>query len=176
MTVAPEFSCRVPLRDIGAGARPVSASASADQCAALARRFGLLAIDSLAVTGEVQATAAGISATGRLQAQVTQACVATGKPVGQTIDEPLALLFVPPGGGPAAEEIELSPDDCDQIEHDGQAIDLGEAAAQTLALLLDPFPRAPDADETLARAGVLREGEEATGPFAALKALKPQSP
>jgi hypothetical protein len=39
-----------------------------------------------------------------------------------------------------------------------------------MALALDPFPRAPDADDVLKAAGVLSEGE--AGPFAALRALK----
>ena len=38
-------------------------------------------------------------------------------------------------------------------------IDLGEAAAETLALALDPFPRSPDADAMLAEAGVIGEDE-----------------
>ena len=51
------------------------------------------------------------------------------------------------------------------------ATDLG-AVAETLALSLDPFPRAPDADAVLRAAGVLSEDEAVTGPFAALKGLK----
>ena len=50
------------------------------------------------------------------------------------------------------------------------SIDIGEAAAETLALALDPYPRAPDAGEALKAAGV--KGEEEAGPFAALAALK----
>ena len=54
------------------------------------------------------------------------------------------------------------------------AIDLGEAAAETLLLALDPYPRAPNADAVLREAGVKPEGEEERepGPFAALAALK----
>lgn len=68
------------------------------------------------------------------------------------------------------EEIELSDEDCDTLSHDGGAIDLGEAVAQTLALAIDPFPRGPNADAALRAAGVI--GEEDAGPFAVLKALK----
>ena len=70
----------------------------------------------------------------------------------------------------AQEEIELDADDCDTIGYDGAAVDLGEAAAETLYLALDPFPRAPDADAKLKAAGVIGEGE--AGPFAALKGLR----
>ena len=48
--------------------------------------------------------------------------------------------------------------------------DLGEAVAQSFALLLDPFPRSPNADAVLKAAGVKEEGE--VGPFGALAALK----
>lgn len=53
---------------------------------------------------------------------------------------------------------------CDAMEHDGQAIDLGEAVAQTLGLSIDLFPRAPNADEVLRAAGIL--GEADASPFA----------
>ena len=49
------------------------------------------------------------------------------------------------------------------------AHDMGEAAAETLALTMNPWPRARDADEWLASAGVKRE--EDMSPFAALKGL-----
>jgi hypothetical protein len=38
--------------------------------------------------------------------------------------------------------------------YDGAMIDVGEAVAQTLALNLDPYPRAPDAGDALREAGV----------------------
>ena len=71
---------------------------------------------------------------------------------------------------PKDEETELAEEDCDTAFFSGDSIDIGEAVAETLALALDPFPRAPGADERLRDAGVLDEGE--TGPFAILKALK----
>jgi hypothetical protein len=54
--------------------------------------------------------------------------------------------------------------------HDGQAIDLGAAIADSLALVLDPYPRSPRAADALREAGVI--SEEEAGPFAALAALK----
>ena len=37
------------------------------------------------------------------------------------------------------------------IFYDGAAIDIGEAVAETLLLDLDPYPRAPGAEEVAAR-------------------------
>lgn len=166
----PEFSRRISLADIGRE-REIAIEADGRECAALAERFGLVSIQSLSATAELHAKVVGIEARGTIRAGVTQSCVASGAPVEQSVEEPFHILFIAPGE-PGGDEIEISAEDCDQMEHDGQAVDLGEAAAQTLALALDPFPRARDAEAVLAEAGVVPEGEEATGPFAALKALK----
>jgi uncharacterized metal-binding protein YceD (DUF177 family) len=80
-------------------------------------------------------------------------------------------VFVPePSAGAADEEIELGEADCDTVFHDGAAIDLGSALADTLALSLDPYPRSAGADAALKEAGVLTE--EQASPFAALAKLK----
>jgi uncharacterized metal-binding protein YceD (DUF177 family) len=104
-----------------------------------------------------------------LRGAVVQACVATGEPVPETIEERFALRFLPEGT-PEGDELELSPEECDTMFFEGSAIDLGEAAAETLALALDPFPRAPNADAILREAGVLREDE--VQPYSAFAALK----
>lgn len=171
-----EFPHRISLAEIGSSPRDVTLAANAEQCLALARRFDLAGLAGLEAEARIVRKAAGIEADGRVRATVTQRCVVTGQPVERQVDEPFRILFTPPASTPLPDEIEIASDDCDQMEHDGLAIDLGEAVAQTLALALDPFPRAAEADAALASAGVLKEGEEATGPFAALKALKPQSP
>ena len=62
------------------------------------------------------------------------------------------------------------PEKIDTIEIEGGAIDLGEAAAETMALALDPFPRSPNAAAALKKAGVI--SEEEAGPFGALAGLK----
>lgn len=166
-----EFSRPVRLDTLGSAPRELSLAARAEECAALAKRFGLAAIDGL--SAEVRCSRNGdiVEMSGRLRAAVTQICVATGEPVPAQVDEPFALRFVPEAlldGG--AEEIELSEGDCDLVGYDGGAIDAGEAVAETLALVLNPFPRSPDADAVLRAAGVMTE--EDAGPFAALKALK----
>ena len=111
-----------------------------------------------------------IGATGRIKAQLEQSCVATGEAVRAAVDEPFELLFLSEPTTGADEEIELSESDCDVVFHDGAAIDLGGALADTLALALDPYPRCADADTALREAGVL--SEEQAGPFAALAKLR----
>ena len=143
--------------------------ADAGECAALARRFDLLAVGSLWAQAEVVASTSGVAANGRLCAEVDQKCVVTGDAVPALIDQAFALRFVDPAVlAEAAEELELSGDDCDVVAHEDGAIDLGEAVAQTMALALDPFPRSPAAD--VPPDGVWRAGDDA-GPFAILKRL-----
>lgn len=167
--MTPEFSRPQRLDTIGAGESRVAIAADETEREALARRFGLIAIERLAAEFAVKRDAAGIFASGHLSGAVVQACSTTGDPVPAKIEEDFTIRFLPEGGE-AGDEIELSADDCDTVFYTGGAIDLGEAAAETLALALDPFPRSPGAEAALREAGVLSEAE--AGPFAALAKLR----
>ena len=165
-----EFAHRLPLDQVRDGDR-LDLVANASECAAVAERLGLLSLDRLEAHAVLSRDGEQIRARGRIKASLDQACVATGEPVTQHIDEPFDLQFMPaPNAAQADEEVELSGDDLDTIFHDGSAIDLGGAIADTLALSLDPYPRSAGADAALKEAGVM--SEEEAGPFAALAALK----
>lgn len=166
--MTPEFSRPERLDAIGAGERGVQIAADADERVALARRFDLIAVDRLEADLTLRREAAGIAVRGRVTAAVTQACSVTGVPLTAAIDEPVALLFVESVEGQG--EVELDAGALDTVEIEGGGIDLGEVAAETLALSLDPFPRSPDAADALKAAGVI--SEEEAGPFGALKDLK----
>lgn len=169
--MTPEWSRRERLDMIGADERMVEIEADERERAAVAERFGLLSIDRLTASFAIRREAAGILARGRVQAAVTQACSATGVPIATTVDEPVALRFVEPVAA-GEEEIELAGDALDTVETEGGAIDLGEAAAETMALALDPFVRAPGAEAELKAAGVLTEEEaKPKGALAGLGAL-----
>jgi uncharacterized metal-binding protein YceD (DUF177 family) len=165
-----DFAHRLPLDQIRDGDR-LDLAADADECAAIAGRLGLLSLDRLEAHAVLSRDGQKVRATGRLKAALDQACVATGVSVPAHIDEPFELLFLPePKVGSVDDEIELGEADLDTMFHDGAAIDLGSAIADSLALALDPYPRSPSADVALKEAGVL--SEEEAGPFAALAALK----
>lgn len=167
---APEFSRPYALDTLGEP-RQVTIEANAGERAALVARFDLAALDGLKASVTLVRDGAIVSAQGRLNAQVVQACVASGADVPQTIDEPFTVRFVPETDV-ADEEVEVSEEALDDIAYTGGAIDLGEAVAQSLMLALDPFPRAPDADAVLRAAGVLQEGEVApASPLAGLADL-----
>ncbi|MBP2278205.1 MULTISPECIES: YceD family protein [Sphingomonas] len=169
---APEFSRLERIDTIGEGARSVSITADAAERSALAERFGLLAVDRLEATFRVQRDAAGVVARGEVRAAVVQACSVTEEPLPVTVSEDVALRFVTEQEATAEEEIELDLDALDTMPYDGAAIDLGEAAAETMALALDPFPRGPNAAAALRAAGVISEEEaKPAGALAGLKGL-----
>ena len=86
MNETPEFSRLVPIDSIGAGATSHTIEANAAECAALAERFELEAIDSLSAEAEVWRDGSAIYAKGVARALVTQSCVATGNPVSNRVD------------------------------------------------------------------------------------------
>jgi len=139
--------------------------------AAIARRLDLAALDRLEAHVCLECTGEIVRAKGRLVASLDQSCVVTGDPVAAHVDEPFALMFVPePPVARPDEEVELGASDLDVVFHDGAAIDLGSALADTLALSLDPYPRSAGAEAALKEAGVLTE--EQASPFAVLASLK----
>jgi len=163
-----DFGHRLTLDRIRDGDR-LDLVADAAECAAIRERLGLTSLDRLDAHAMLTRDGDRIAASGRLKAALEQRCVATGEPLAVHADEAFEFHFVPaPGRGD--EEVELDTGDLDLLFHDGQAIDLGAAIADSLALALDPYPRSANAGAALKQAGVI--SEEEAGPFAALAALK----
>ncbi len=109
-----------------------------------------------------------------MEAAITQNCAVSGEPFAVTVHEPITLVFVPAGepteDATAGEiEIELEREELDEIEYEGDAIDLGEAVAQTLALAIDPYAEGPDADRVRKEKGLQSEGDQ-DGPMAEMLA------
>jgi uncharacterized metal-binding protein YceD (DUF177 family) len=130
-------------------------AATPAECAALAVRFGLVALDRLVASVRLRRIQGGtlVRASGVLDAVVVQSCVVSLEPVPATIRDSFTARFESEASGDdeaewrwAGVEIDIDPleeDDPEPIE-DGR-IDLGEWVAQHLSLALDPYPRAPDA-------------------------------
>jgi uncharacterized metal-binding protein YceD (DUF177 family) len=165
----PEFSRIVDIRGIELA--PLVLSATAEECAALAKRFDLVAIRKLSAKVELERDGAVVTAAGRLNADIVQACAVSAEDLPVRIDQPLTLRFVPLGSAAATEEeIEIDSDSIDEIEYSDGRFDLGEAIAQSLALAIDPFLTGPQADAARQAAGIGDPGS--SGPFAALSALR----
>lgn len=167
-----EFARPYDLRHLPTGAQQLEASA--EECAALARRFGLVRVDHLRASVTLIPDGPAVRAEGRLDAAIVQSCAVSGEDLPAKIAEPLSFRFVPPlQSGIPDEERELTADELDEIEMEAQgSFDLGEALAQSMALAIDPFAAGPHAEEARRKAGLLNPDQ--TGPFAALAALKKQ--
>lgn len=162
-----EFSRPFDLRSLGN--HPVVLTSTETERAALAERFGIVAVNSLEAELTLDPEGTTINATGTLKADIVQSCAVSGEDLPVTVDTKLVLRFVP-AQTIEEEELELDESDCDEIPFDGEVIDLGEAVAQSLALAIDPYAVGPDAEAARKRAGILSEDQ--AGPFAALAALK----
>ena len=168
-----EWEHLVKVRALPADA--VKLVASAQERAALARRFAIPAIASLTAEIALQPDEAhpnAILGIGTLRAKITQSCAVSSDDFATKIEEPLAIRFVAERlpEFPEDEEVELAQDDYDEIAYHGDMIDLGEAVAQSLALAIDPFATGPNANEAREEAGLSEAS--LSGPFAALAALK----
>lgn len=142
--------------------------------AAMARRFGVSAIETLQARVELSEKGKAVLAEGHLSAEIVQPCAVSGEDFQHRISEDIALRFVPlqePTEEPDM-EIELDSEDLDEIEYEGDSFDLGEAIAQSLGLAIDPYAEGPDADAARAEAGI-KSDDEPSGPLAeALRDLK----
>ena len=149
----------------------VKLEASASERQALARRFGLVAVERLDATLDLARDGLAVDAQGRMIAKFVQSCAVSGEDLAVSADEPLTFRFVPAAAPHRPdEEVELDADALDEIEYEGTQFDLGEAVAQSLALAIDPFAVGPGAANARRRAGLL--DPDTSGPFAALAALK----
>ena len=153
--VRPEFS-RVLLVDRNAPPQQsFTIEADAAERAALAKRFGLVALDALTAEGTLEALDNGRRAmlTAHFSAKLTQSCVVTLEPVAADIDERFTLEYDADADPADLAEPEEMPEDLEAFLEEPDppdplvdgAVDVGEAVAEHLALALDPYPRAPGA-------------------------------
>ena len=153
------------------------------ECKRLAERLGISAVESLDAEIVVQRAADGRSykLRGSLSATVVQDCVVTLDPVTLPVHAEFDMSFAPSvrSGTPAVADDEAEiwigaiGDDPPEPLKDGR-IEAGEVVVEELALALDPYPRAPDAELPTAYRDV--EGpaageDERRQPFAALESL-----
>jgi len=159
--MTPEFSRPVTVARIASPGDRHDLRADAAECAAVAARLGVPAVQALTCALRLRAESAGVVlAEGTLHARLTQVCVVSTEEFDADLREEFAVRFVPEG----TEHVEFDPDSLDEIPYAGGSIDLGELAVEQVALALDPYPRKPGVE-----IGPLEEDEEAAAsPFAAL--------
>ena len=161
--MTPELHRPVAVERIGAGLELLVEASEAER-AALALRLGVPALHALTCRFRLRlaSPAGSVLAEGRLEARLDRECVLTLEPFTTVQTDSFTVRFVPEG----REAEDDDPDAPDDIGYAGGVIDLGEAAAEQLALVLDPYPRSPGA--TLPEG----DGEPEAGAFAALAGLR----
>jgi len=128
---------------------PVTIEADGSQRGLLADQHGLVSVENyradLLVTSWKRQ---GVKVVGRVEADITQACVVTLDPVTAHIDEAVEGLFLPDdsklgrSGFEDGGEILLTADGPDGPEtFHGDAVDVGALAEQFFGLAIDPYPR-----------------------------------
>jgi len=168
----PEFSRPLAADALAeAAGRDLTGAATEAECAALAVRFAVPGLRWLRYAATVAPWGpGGWRVTGRAEAGLTQPCVVSLEPVDTEVRETFDRRFVPAKRLREAEG--LDPDAEEGPEPLGEGIDLGEIAAEAVALGIDPYPRRPDARfEGLEGAPPGTEPLDAR-PFARLAALR----
>ncbi|MDB5560956.1 MAG: hypothetical protein JWN11_374 [Hyphomicrobiales bacterium] len=173
-TNAPIFDATIRIDNLPPAGRELKLAADATQRQALAELLEISAIERLDVTLNATTFRGGIRVLGRLRAVIEQPCVVTLVPVRQEIDEAVDRVFLPEADAsrPAAAsaEIFVDLDADDPPDHfSGPEADLSDLIIETLALAIDPYPRAPGASVD---APQMDKDDEIESPFSSLKALK----
>lgn len=152
----PEFSREIGADDIPPTGRGVDLAPTDEERAALADRLGLVELIALGFRGQVRPWRKhGLTLEGTLKADLVQSCVVTLEPVAETIDETVKLHFLPEDLIERDERrrqrneereivFDVDAEDPPEPMFNGR-IDMGEAIAEQLALLMNPYPRAPGA-------------------------------
>jgi uncharacterized metal-binding protein YceD (DUF177 family) len=161
----PEFSRPIEVARVGVQGSRERISADDKECTALSRRLQLPGVYAVSADLNLRPwRGGGYKVTGEVTADIDQVSVVSLETFRSTVHFPVERYFLSHGG-------EDSEDDIDVIAN-GE-IDLGELAAETLGLELDPYPRKPGEAFASDGSDIGAEGEEAApakvSPFAVLK-------
>ena len=169
-----EFSRVVKVETLPRDGLRQKIAANESERTALSKRFALDSMQSLEADFLIKRSGKGVRVTGEARAKVMQICVVSTEPFPAEVVEEIDVRFAPPSDErrkpkTPEEEIRFDAEDEPDPLIDG-AVDLGELAAEFIALGLDPYPRKPDAEfEAPAE-------EETHSPFAGLIIVKDGEP
>ncbi len=179
MSAAPkllEFSRVVSVEGLDRAGLELEIEADPRECAALARRFDLDALEKLVALARLTPRAdREVRLVVTFDADVVQSCVVTLEPVAIRLSERFEVVFAPSVEDVQEDEvvIDVEAEDPPELLVEGR-IDVGEMVAQHLAMAIEPYPRAPSAETGDLLSGEADSGEAApsTGPFGGLARLK----
>jgi len=178
MSSAPDIlrihDASIRLDSMPPAGRELRLSVGQDERAQIAALLAITDVETLEVSLHAVKFRGGMRVTGRLTAAIVQPSVVTLEPVRQEISEPVDRVFLPGGdkqhAATANAEIFVDLEGEDVPDHfEGPEADLSGLIIETLALAIDPYPRAEG--ESIDSLGLARPDEDES-PFAALKSLK----
>lgn len=175
MTEDLEFSRLFDVSRMAPEGASETVSATAEECEAVAARFGVEAVHSVSATIHIQPwKRGGFRVRGEATASITQTCVVTLDPFESDVRAQLDQIFIARDSRLAADDVEVvvSHDDEDIGYIDDGEIELGEFAVEALCLELDPYPRKDGAELPASLSGEPGTDEPEVSPFAVLKQLK----
>lgn len=171
-----EFERPVDLGHVEDGEeRREKIAATAEECAALARRFDLEALKSLEADVRLMRRGTQVLAQASVVADAVQTCVVSLDPVPAHLRFEISQLYDPDVRESGEFDELLNADDDDPPEPlIDDTVDIGELVAERFGLALDPYPRKPGAtvDPRYLAPEVDEDEDARPHPFAALKRLK----
>jgi uncharacterized metal-binding protein YceD (DUF177 family) len=171
--LALEFSRPLDVTRVPAQGCTEKISADTKECAALALRFGLPAVHSLAAELQISRwRGEGLKIKGRFTLDLEQTCVVSLDTFRSTLTDTFEGYFLPAKAAGGADEIAIAEADAEPFENG--IIDMGEAVAEAAALALDPYPKKPGVSfADIVDDEQASQGEPArSNPFAGLGRLK----
>lgn len=149
-TVNSEFSRPVRIKDLKKRVTHLDVEATPAECRALAERFGLPSLASLAATVSIERLAKdrAVRVAGTISARLTYLSVVSLEPFEAAIEERFSEVLTSNAESGQQTEVDLPPDDENMGLIEDGGFDLGEVISQNLSLLLDEHPRKPGEGET----------------------------
>lgn len=170
----PLRNASIRLDKLPANGRHIVLEAATDECAAIAQRLQIDSVQSFSARIHAQPIKGGIHIKGQLKASLSQLCVVTFVPVSEHIEEEFSRIYL--AGTDAKTEVTSGAEVFVDLEgedlpdyFEGPDVDVTDLLMEVLALALDAYPRAPDAELPKA---VIDENESIPSPFSALEQLK----
>lgn len=166
-----EFSYPVEVSRIPTTAMKMELDASEKEKAALAKRFGIPAVNVLKASVVLKALGGGrVRVSGHFEADVTETCVVSLENFDEKISDSFSVLYSTENAQTSLKTNEIDLDAEEEEETDvieNGKIDVGELVAEYFSLSLDPFPKRPAVEFS-----AYFEQEERENPFSVLEKLK----
>jgi len=170
MTQSSPLPWTIDAQSLPASSKAFSYSATDAELKALASYADVAEVNSFTSEVRVRVLPGGrYRVEGSLRALIVQESVINLSPISKEIEEALSVEYLPEDTEKAGEEDSASLDaDPPEALENGQ-IPIGKLLGELFAVAIDPYPR----NENDTFEWVEKDSGADTGPFAALKALKP---